>query len=180
MWVPQAAHFTACQTLHPQPGTLTQPYLAGFFSTRLHPPSRLHHPGIPHNPTVAEQARMLSLTSEIWTLCSLPTCSSYPLSPENSCLSNMAQLKHFSPVSLQASPECRIHPVPNVQSCYTTLLTSVSVKRSIGKELFRNIYIFSWYGMMQSLKKKKQKKNVGSPWRRNSQTTWCLARVCYY
>lgn len=164
VWVPQTANITACQTLHPQPGTLTQPYLASCFSTPLHPPNRLYSPGIPHNHTVVNQARKLS-RQRFWTLCSVPANSSCPVSPENSFLAFMTQLKHFFlPVSLQTAPECLIHPVPNVQSYYTTPLTSVSVKCSIGKKLFCTVYMFFmiWHDAIIE--------NIGSLWRKTSQT----------
>lgn len=164
VWVPQAASFTARPTFHPQPGTLTQPYLAGCFPTPLHPSNRLYSPGIPHNHTVVDRARTLS-RQRFWTLCSVPANSSYPVSPENSYLSSMAQLKHFFlPVSLQTAPERLIHPVPNVQSCYTTLLTSVSVKCSIGKELFCTVYMFFMTRHDAIIE------NIGSLWRKTSHT----------
>lgn len=68
------------------------------------------------------------------------------------------------PVSLQTAPERLIRPVPNVQSCCTTLLTSVSVKCSIGKKLFCTVYIFFmlWHDLIIE--------NTGSLWRTISQT----------
>lgn len=70
----------------------------------------------------------------------------------------------FLPVSLQTAPERLIHPVPNVQSCYTTLLTSVSVKCSTGKKLFCTVYMFfmTWHDAIIE--------NIGSLWRKTSHT----------